>query len=122
MGRFQEKNLTCRSCGGSWKAYEEKETDVSIAVSMVEDAALGRFDTALLVSADSDLCPAIRSVRRVRPGARVVAVFPPKRRSDELRQVADASFTLGHATIRRSLLPSSVRATSGQVFTRPRRW
>jgi uncharacterized LabA/DUF88 family protein len=50
-----------------WTIYEEKETDVSLAVSLLEDAAMDRYDVALLFSADSDLCPAVRAVRRVRP-------------------------------------------------------
>jgi uncharacterized LabA/DUF88 family protein len=122
LGRFQEKNLRCHRCSATWRTYEEKETDVSIAVSLVEDAATDLFDVALLVSADSDLCPAIRAVRRINPQKRVVAVFPPDRRSDELRHVANAAFTLGGANIRSSLLPDSVRGPTGRVFTRPRSW
>jgi hypothetical protein len=40
-GRFQLKRIQCRTCGASRVGYEEKETDVSIAVSLVEDAATG---------------------------------------------------------------------------------
>jgi hypothetical protein len=36
QGRFQEKTPECWSCGGRWVSYEEKETDVSIAVQLVE--------------------------------------------------------------------------------------
>jgi hypothetical protein len=32
-GRFQSKHQECRSCGKTWQAYEEKETDVAIASS-----------------------------------------------------------------------------------------
>jgi hypothetical protein len=35
QGRFQEKTHECWSCGGRWVSYEEKETDVSIAVQLV---------------------------------------------------------------------------------------
>jgi uncharacterized LabA/DUF88 family protein len=122
LGRFQEKNLRCHHCGTAWRTYEEKETDVSIAVSLVEDAATDLFDVALLVSADSDLCPAIRAVQRINPEKRVVAVFPPHRRSDELRRVANAAFTLGDANIRASLLPDSVDGPEGRIFARPRSW
>ncbi len=122
LGRFQEKSLRCHQCGTAWRTYEEKETDVSIAVALVEDAATDLFDVALLVSADSDLCPAIRAVRRINPQKRVVTAFPPSRRSDELRRVADAAFTIGDANIRSSLLPDSVRGPSGRVFTRPPSW
>jgi uncharacterized LabA/DUF88 family protein len=93
-GRFPEQRRTCRACQ-TRITYEEKESDVSLAVPLAEDAALDRYDTALIVSADSDLCPAIRAVRRVRPGTRIVAVFPPARHSDELRRVADGVFWLG---------------------------
>jgi uncharacterized LabA/DUF88 family protein len=58
-GRFQEKHRLCRQCGSIWTLHEEKETDVNIAVTLVEDAVLDRYDTALLISADSDLRPAI---------------------------------------------------------------
>lgn len=64
-GRYQVKSQICRGCGKVWSTYEEKETDVNIAVSLVADAAAARSDLALLISADADLCPAIRTARVV---------------------------------------------------------
>src|SRR5687767_2517646 len=93
-GRFQRKSPTCRSCGNSWVSYEEKESDVGLAVAVVKDAATRSFDTAILVSADSDLCPALAAVREIHPAAKIVAAFPPRRTSDKLRRIADASFTI----------------------------
>lgn len=122
QGRFQEKELRCRACGARWRSYEEKETDVAIAVGLVEDAASRAFDTALVVSADSDLCPAIRAVRRVHPDAKVVAAFPPARRSDDLRRAVDAAFTIAERKLRASLLPVDVKAPDGTVFSRPPSW
>lgn len=75
LGRFQEMQRICLGCGSSWRTYEEKETDVSIAVALLEDGVNDLFDTALLLSADSDLCPAVRALHRLRPDKRVVAVF-----------------------------------------------
>ena len=66
-GRFQERTRSCWECGAHWIGYEEKETDVNIAVALVEDAVQDAYDTALLISGDSDLRPAIAAVRRVRP-------------------------------------------------------
>jgi len=51
LGRYQAKQRECRQCGAAWTAYEEKETDVNIAVSLVADAASGAADIALLVTA-----------------------------------------------------------------------
>ncbi|HEY5357677.1 MAG TPA: NYN domain-containing protein [Streptosporangiaceae bacterium] len=33
LGRYQTKRMTYRHCGNVWTSYEEKETDVNIAVS-----------------------------------------------------------------------------------------
>jgi uncharacterized LabA/DUF88 family protein len=121
-GRFQEKTVQCRQCRSSWITYEEKETDVSIAVALVEDAALRRFDTALVVSADSDLCPAVRAVKRVAPAARVVAAFPPKRDSGDLRRVVHAYLTIGDGVLRRSLLPDLITTSTGVTIKRPPSW
>lgn len=120
-GRFQEKHQYCRSCDSTWVTYEEKETDVSIAVSLVEDAALDRFDTALLISADSDLCPAIRSLKRVAPDKRVVAAFPPKRHSAGPQRHVDAWVRIGADKLRQSQLPETV-AVDGVVLKRPSYW
>jgi uncharacterized LabA/DUF88 family protein len=121
QGRFQEKSRVCRSCRWSWTDYEEKESDVSLAVSLVEDAVIGLYDTALLVSADSDMCPAIHSVRRLQPSARVVAALPPNRNSAALRAICDGSLSIGMDKIRRSQLPDIVMAGTG-TFARPDHW
>jgi uncharacterized LabA/DUF88 family protein len=121
-GRFQEKTVTCHKCGNTWRSYEEKETDVAIAVALVEDAAHKAFDSALVVSADSDLCPAVRSVRRLHPSAKVVAAFPPARRSDDLRREVDTSFTIAERKLKAALLPKSLRAPDGRTLSRPPSW
>ncbi|GAA4693439.1 NYN domain-containing protein [Phytohabitans rumicis] len=121
-GRFQQKTCRCFACQATWTTYEEKETDVNLAVALVEDAALDRFDIALIVSADSDLCPAIRAVRRIRPGSKIIAIFPPKRHSDELKRTADAVYWLGRDKLRQSQLPPEVITPSGIKLTRPSYW
>lgn len=123
LGRFQQKTVKCRLCAKRFKTYEEKETDVSIAVALVEDAANRQYDTALIVSADSDLCPAIKAAKRVHRGSPTfVAAFPPKRSSGELAKVVDASFTLGVGVLKGSQLPPYVTTHSGTVVRRPPRW
>lgn len=120
-GRFQKKQFKCRSCGVGWTSYEEKETDVAIAVALVEDASQHAFDMALIVSADSDLCPAVRAVRRLHPASSVVAAFPPRRTSGDLAAVVDAHFTIAERKLSASLLPNQVHGNK-QIFGRPGAW
>jgi hypothetical protein len=126
-GRYQAKQQQCRSCGATWTSYEEKETDVNIAVSLVADAASASADLALLISADSDLCPAIRTARVVTAARQtrfgIVAAFPPRRYSHEIKRLIPGAFTLSHQDIRNSLLPDTITdTTSGRKFHRPQKW
>lgn len=122
FGRYQERLVTCRACGASWPAFEEKETDVNIAVALLSGAARDTYDTAVLISADGDLGPGVRALKVLRPDKRVVAVFPPRRTSGDLRRAVDASFTIGDAVLRQSLLPDVVRGAGGVEHHRPARW
>jgi hypothetical protein len=123
LGRYQTKTRTCRQCGNSWISYEEKETDVNVAVSLVADAAAGASDLALLITADSDLCPAIRTARALNPGRGMIAAFPPRRSSFEIRSLIPGAFTNAAADLRNSLLPETVGGTAaGQLHKRPGKW
>lgn len=121
-GRFQKQTRRCRSCAAQWITFEEKESDVNIAISLVEDAALDRFDTALLVSGDSDLVPAVRAAKRLRPQTRIVSVFPPLRSSDPLRKVVDRTLHIDKAMLRRSQLPPEIVTSNGIKLSRPTYW
>lgn len=121
-GRFQEKQYKCRSCRSAWTSYEEKETDVSIAVAILEHGVRDDFDAALIISGDSDLCPAVRALARLRPDKRVVVAFPPARRSTDLRNAANASFPIGTAKIRQAQLPQTVTTAAGVILKRPSPW
>jgi len=119
---YLAKTIRCHRCGYTWISHEEKMTDVNIAVEMTMDAFQDRFDTALLVSADSDLTRAVENIRKVLPRKRVVVAFPPGRHSARLKHIADASFTIGRKKIADSLFPESVAKPDGYVLHRPKEW
>lgn len=121
QGRYQAHLVTCRACGTIYTRYEEKETDVNIAVNLVVDAGRREMDAALIISADSDLTPAIRAATLLNPRLFVTAAFPPKRSSMEMKTLMPASFSIGSAKIRQAQLPEVVR--SGELeFRRPAKW
>ncbi|MBK6872774.1 MAG: NYN domain-containing protein [Kineosporiaceae bacterium] len=122
LGRFQCKLVTCRHCGVTWNSWEEKESDVSLAVELVKGAALDHYDRALLLSADSDMCPAVRSARAIAPHKPIIAVFPPRRHSDQLRQECHAVITLTPGRAARNQLPAAVTTPTGSTLRRPAYW
>ena len=121
-GHYLAKRRECRSCGLRWTVYEEKMTDVNIAVELLGDARDDRFDTAVVLSADSDLSAPVEAVIERYSDKRVIAVFPPRRRSDRLRRAASRSFTVGRKVLKDSQLPEEVVKADGFVLERPQRW
>ena len=122
QGRYQKKPMSCRKCGAGWTHYEEKETDVNIATSLVTDAARRLADNALIVSADSDLTPAVKAAKSLHPSLFVAAAFPPKRYSAELKKLMPGSFHINPAKVRQSQLPATVHDASGRSYSRPTKW
>ena len=122
FGHFLSKRVTCHSCGHTWTKSEEKKTDVNIAVRMLEDAYDDRFDTAIVISGDSDLATPVETIRRRFPHKRVLVAFPPKRYSHELCRVADATFRIFNRNIRTSHLPATVTTRNGTTLTAPQGW
>ena len=119
---FLPKVANCRNCGATWETYEEKMTDVNIAVELLSDGQDDAFDTAIVVSGDSDLAGPISALRERYPDKRVLVAFPPSRASKKLREVASATFTIGRDVLRDSQLPERVVKPDGYALTRPASW
>jgi uncharacterized LabA/DUF88 family protein len=121
-GRFQVNPFTCRSCSFVHQIPSEKMTDVNIAVELMKDAFVDRFDTAILISADSDLVGPVVAVERLFPDKRVVVACPPGRYSANLVKASSAHLKIGRAAIAKSQLPETVATASGYVLRRPATW
>ena len=121
-GHFLGKDIRCRSCQASWRTHEEKMTDVQIATEMLDDAYDDRFDVALILSADSDLVPPMRSIRRRFPRKRIVVCFPPGRSSVQLKRAAHASLTVPVGKLDAAQFPDEVTKPDGYVLRRPANW
>lgn len=121
-GYFSPRRRQCPTCGTPRTTYEEKTTDVNIAVAMLTDAYDNLFDTAILVSADGDLVRPVNTVLVRFPGKRVIVAFPPDRNSNNLRNNATASFNIWEKTIAKSQLPRQVLGQNGHILNRPASW
>jgi hypothetical protein len=86
------------------------------------DAFEDSFDTALIVSGDSDLTPPIEAIRARFPHKKLIVVFPPKRHSVRLATAANASFQLGRKLLKDSQFPDEYPKADGYVLKRPTTW
>ena len=121
-GYFKPKMVTCAKCKMKWQTYEEKMTDVNIAVELLGDAQDDVFDTAIIISGDGDLATPVRAVRKRYSKKRTVIAFPPGRHAAGLVPAASAYFTIGRDVLRDSQLPNRIPKPDGYVLTRPPTW
>ena len=121
-GYFLEKKRSCWNCGRVDSTYEEKMTDVNIAVQLLSDAQDDVFDTAIVMSADSDLAGPVKSLRSRYSDKKVVVAFPPRRYSNNLVNLATGYLRIGQDKLRRSQFPDQVHKSDGRIMSRPSNW
>ena len=117
MGRFKSKPRRCQACNARWLSHEEKETDVNIAIHLVRDAMLNQFDRAILISADSDLVPAVDLAAQHDHTKEIFVAAPPGRYASARDLKPRLEITIGR--IRKNLFPASLTHPDGKTVTRP---
>lgn len=108
LGKFLKKEMVCRNCGYTIRTYEEKESDVRIATQVVADAYKKKCDVAIIVSADSDMIPAVELALEAKQ--RVYVYFPPNHYSADLNSLCNGTVFLNRYENRfkQCLLPDVV--------------
>ncbi|MBI3922699.1 MAG: NYN domain-containing protein [Armatimonadetes bacterium] len=99
---------------------EEKGSDVALAAHLVHDAHKGDYDTAVIISNDSDLVPPIRIVRE-ELGKKVGILCPYKHRSFELLSVVAFMKRIRPSVLQASQFPDTITDGNG-TFHRPASW
>lgn len=122
LSRFKKKTRRCPACRARITRYEEKETDVAIAAKLIELMATDRVDTAVLLSGDTDLAPAVRLAQELHPEKSVGFAFPYRRKNKELDQLADFAFQISKEQYATFQLPDPYTTKRGVEVSRPKTW
>ena len=104
--------------------FNEKKTDVSLASDLLTGAWTDAFDQAVICSNDTDLEPALVTLRRYHPHLRLGVVAPVKNSDNrhiaaDLKEHADWAKTLSMVHIANAQLPDRIPASS---LCRPEAW
>jgi hypothetical protein len=102
--------------------HEEKETDVAISVKLIELFLLDRCDTAVLVSGDTDIAPAVRAARSLYPSKSICFLFPYRRKNNELDKLSHASFHIKKERYLKHQSPDPFILPNGQPISKPAKW
>ena len=121
LGKYLKKDILCKYCNNKIQSYEEKETDVRIATQIINDVYKNRCDISIIVSADSDIIPAVELIRELNPAHKLFVYFPPLRHSVSLSNCCDGVRKLSDykARFNQSMLPDNVTLLNGTIISRP---
>ena len=119
MGHFKKKLKECRNCKVKWESHEEKETDVNLALALLDMAYKDLYDHAFILSRDSDLAPAVHKVKQNFP-QKLITIFAPYNyyHSSELIKAADGHKTIKLKHISTSLFPEEVYDAGGNLVVK----
>jgi hypothetical protein len=122
-GTYLGTPQTCFKCGHTFTKHNEKKSDVNIAVKLLTDALDNLYEIAVLVSADSDLVPAVEAIKNHFQNKKVLLFFPPNRSSLSLRGTCHLyGGVLNKTTLSKSQFPLQVTNKSGYPLSRPTHW
>jgi len=121
-GRFKPKQILCPLCHQEFTRHEEKETDIAVASKLLETFIKNECDTAVLMTGDTDLIPAVKTARSICPQKVVLFAFPYNRKNKELAQLAPGSFRIKADRYISCQFPNPVELSEGKLIYKPLKW
>jgi uncharacterized LabA/DUF88 family protein len=124
MGHYVGEPKLCKSCDARWTQPNEKASDINLALSVIHDGYSDVYDTAYLVSADTDQVATAKKFREMFPKKRIVTVAPPGRiLSAHLKDVTDAAVKINPDFLEYALFDPTVMDPIGNNHgRRPREY
>jgi len=121
-GQFRKVQKRCRTCKQLYDTFEEKETDVNIAIKLYEQAVANTYDTAIIVSGDSDLAPVIRVIKKAFTNKKIGVLIPFGGKADVLKGEAHFYHKIDRKHLSASRLPESLAFLDGSRVDCPNSW
>ncbi len=121
LGKFKQVTKKClAACKQNYLTHEEKRTDVNIAIHLLSLAP--EYDIAYVISADSDLIPAIEEVKKLYPSKEIVVIIPFDKMAEELKSVCHSHMRIKEKHIVTSQFNKSITLQDGTIITCPIEW
>lgn len=123
LGKYLKKEIECFKCHNIIHTYEEKESDVRIATQIVADAYQRNCDLAIIVSADSDMIPAVELAKEAK--VNVFVYFPPHQFSSNLATMGSGApihMMRYESKFKKAVLPDNIKLSNGFDLSIPAEW
>ena len=122
-GKYHDDNpVTCPHCNDVFYVSKEKQTDVNLATELLVDAIEDRFDSAYLVTADSDYKAPLEYIKKKYPKKRIYMEFIETNFSGVLRKLTHRPFVIDRERLLKCQLSETITMPNGYQITRPEKW
>ncbi len=112
------------------KRLEEKQTDSNIVAYLIEGAFTDQYDTAFILSGDSNIVPAVRVIKRNKQTKdKLIGFIPPPfsgkkspknplsvQNTSALNQICDFQKNLSFETLKKHLFPEKIYGIHGELI------
>lgn len=112
-------------CGKTFLTYEEKLTDVNIAVKILYTVVSKLCDSLYLVSGDNDLAPALQAAKELAPKIKITLLLPIGAKAQNMKETCKNNgyryMRIKEKHLKKAQFQDSI--TIGRdTFTRPLSW
>lgn len=122
LAKFKPKDVFCKRCNRFTKTQEEKETDIAIAAKLFEILVTKSTDTVALVTGDTDLVPAAKTVMSLYSPDNIRFILPYGRSNNELKQLLPNSIDVKKERYVDHQFSNPVQVTRRRAISRPESW
>ena len=95
---------------------------MAISIKLFEIFHKNECDTAIILSGDTDVMPAIRTVKDIFTDKKIGVIFPFNRKNEELKAVCDFSFSIKKEKYLTHLLSNPYKLKDGTAIQKPASW
>lgn len=103
----------------TYSTFEEKQTDVNIALAIFEGAVTDAYDKALIFSGDSDLAPGVHKSRKYQPDKAFHCVLPYKGNGRVMASSCDKTHRIRMKDLEPCIMEDTLLMKDGSSITSP---
>lgn len=123
LGKFKTRTNNCKRCGHSWDYHEEKQTDANLIASLTAQAVQDRFDSALLITQDTDFAMVVGALNHSLKKPITIVLPPRSMKVQSLLNAANGKAKITENHLERCQLEEIVKDDNGRIVAeRPNEW
>jgi uncharacterized LabA/DUF88 family protein len=121
-GEFFKTTRQCPHCDKKYRPYVEKLTDVNLASHLIKMAVKDDYEKAIIMTADTDIIPAILAVQELKPTKTIEIIYPIGRTNGSIGKMKIKIHHTKEHHLSQSVFPDNVNIGNEEFIHKPQEW